>query len=104
MTMQVLKRQAPFARRHTRLLFAFLDGLRIWRRQYGRQLASELANSPSPSGSGQLRRKLLLLGNYYPQGILMFLLLRTAAAFRRKSHLDQNTTPDALYCSGIPPL
>jgi glycosyltransferase involved in cell wall biosynthesis len=104
MTIHVLKRQAPFARRHTRLLLAFLDGLRIWRRQYGRQLASELANSASPSRPGQLRRKLLLLGNYYPQGILIFLLLRTAAAFRRKSHLGQNTTPDALYCSGIPPL
>jgi glycosyltransferase involved in cell wall biosynthesis len=104
MTMQVLKRQAPFVRRHTRLLFAFLDGLRIWRRQYGRQLVSELAKSVSLLRPDQLRRKLLLLGNYYPQGILMFLLLRAAPAVRRKLHLGQNTSPDALYCSGIPPL
>jgi glycosyltransferase involved in cell wall biosynthesis len=104
MTMQVLKRQAPFVRGHARLLFAFIDGLRIWRRQYGRQLASELANSASPVHPGQLSRKLLLLGSYYPQGVLMFLLLRAAAPFRRKSHLGQNTSPDALYCSRIPPV
>ena len=41
---------------------------------------------------GRLSRKLLLLGKYYPQGILMFLLLRAAAAFRKKSHLRQNTS------------
>jgi glycosyltransferase involved in cell wall biosynthesis len=92
MTIQVLKRQAPFVRRHPRRVFAFLDGLRIWRRQYGRQFASELANSASRLHPGQLRRKLLLLGSYYPLGILMFLLLRAPAAFRRKSHLRQNTS------------
>jgi glycosyltransferase involved in cell wall biosynthesis len=73
-TLQVLRRQALYVRRNPRRLVAFLEGLRGWRRQYGRQLASEMARS-SPIWKVD-RRKLLLLLNCYPQGLMVFLLLR----------------------------
>ena len=76
MTLQVLKSQARYIRSDARRLFAFLDGLRTWRRQYGRQLASELARSFSSLPVHHLRRKLLLLLKHYPQGLMMLLLLR----------------------------
>jgi glycosyltransferase involved in cell wall biosynthesis len=76
MTLRVLGRQARYVRSDARRLFAFLEGLRTWRRQYGRQLASELVRSFSSLQVHQRRRKLLLLLNHYPQGLMMLLLLR----------------------------
>jgi glycosyltransferase involved in cell wall biosynthesis len=104
MTLQVLKREAPYVRSHARLLFAYLDGIQGWRRQYGRRLASELAGSFSTLPVDQLRRKLVLLGNYYPQGLLMFLLLRVAAGLRMKWHSGQPESAKSLAMSGIRPL
>lgn len=75
MTLQVLRSQARYIGGDARRLFSFLQGLRTWRRQYGRQLARELARSFSSLEVHQLRRKLLLLLNCYPQGLMMILLL-----------------------------
>jgi glycosyltransferase involved in cell wall biosynthesis len=92
MTLQVLRSQARYIRSDARRLFAFLDGLRTWRRQYGRQLASELAHSFSSLTVPQLRRKLLLLLNHYPQGLMMLLLLRIMPDLsKRKSPLCHQT-------------
>jgi hypothetical protein len=44
-TLQVLKREARHIFGDIRRLDAFLEGLRTWRRQYGRQLTAELARS-----------------------------------------------------------
>ncbi len=76
MTLRVLRSQARYVRWDPRRLFAFLEGVRTWRKQYGRQLALELAHSSCLLHVGQLRRKLLLLLEHYPQGLMVFLLLR----------------------------
>jgi glycosyltransferase involved in cell wall biosynthesis len=75
-TLRVLRSQAPYVRNDFRRLSAFLDGLRTWRKQYGRRLTLELAHSSSPLQAKQLRRKLLLLADHYPQGLMMLLLYR----------------------------
>ena len=77
-TLQVLRTQAPYVRRNPRRLLAFLAGLHNWRKQYGRQLAHEIAHARSLSQVPDLGRKLLLLLNNYPNGLAMFLLLRMA--------------------------
>jgi glycosyltransferase involved in cell wall biosynthesis len=84
MTLQVLRSQASYIRGDVRRLFAFLEGLRTWRRQYGRQLASELARSFSSLPVHQIRRKLLVLLNHYPQGLMMLLLLRIMPGLRNR--------------------
>jgi glycosyltransferase involved in cell wall biosynthesis len=76
MTLQVLKSQARYVRGDARRLFAFLEGIRTWRKQYGRQLASELARSSCTLHVDHLRQKLRLLIDHYPQGLMLFLLLR----------------------------
>jgi glycosyltransferase involved in cell wall biosynthesis len=76
MTLSVLRSQACYIRGDARRLFAFLEGLRTWRRQYGRQLVSELVRSFSTLQAHHLRRKLWLLLNHYPQGLILLLLLR----------------------------
>ena len=101
MTLQVLARQAPYVRSHARRLLAFLEGTRVWRRQYGRQLASELSRSASTQRPEEFRRKLLLLGNYYPQGLLMFLLLRVAGILRKESHSRQPRSARSWYMSRL---
>ncbi len=84
MTVGVLRSQARYIRGDARRLFAFLEGLRTWRRQYGRQLASELARTFSTVQGHDLRRKLLLLLNHYPQGLILFLLLRIMPDLTRR--------------------
>jgi glycosyltransferase involved in cell wall biosynthesis len=84
MTVGVLRSQARYIRGDARRLFAFLDGLRTWRRQYGRQLASELACSFSTVQLDDLRRKLLLLLNHYPQGLILLLLLRVMPGLNKR--------------------
>ena len=93
MTLRVLRSQARYIRGDARRLFAFLEGIRTWRKQYGRQLASELARSFSTLQVHHLRRKLLLLLNHYPQGLMVLLLLRIMpdlgkrrASIRRQGH------------------
>jgi glycosyltransferase involved in cell wall biosynthesis len=76
MTLQVLKRQARYIFNDLRRLSAYLEGLRTWRKQYGRQLTSELARSFSTAEMSHLRRKILLLADHYPQGLMVLLLLR----------------------------
>jgi hypothetical protein len=86
-TLQVLKRQAKYIRNDAGRLFAFLEGVRSWRKQYGRQLASELARSFSTLPTDHLGRKLLLLAGQYPQGLLMLILLRMLPALGRRDPL-----------------
>jgi glycosyltransferase involved in cell wall biosynthesis len=75
-TLRALRSQAPYVRSDFRRLSAFLDGLRNWRKQYGRRLTLELAHSASTLPAKQLRRKLWLLADHYPQGLMMLLLYR----------------------------
>jgi len=75
-TLQVLGRHARYIRGNARQILAFLEGVRTWRKQYGRQLATELARSSCTLHAGNLRRKLLLLLEHYPQGFILLLLLR----------------------------
>jgi hypothetical protein len=86
-TLQVLNRQARYVRNDAHRLLAFCEGVRCWRKQYGRQLASELASSYSTLRPDHLRRKLRILACRYPQGLLL-LLLRILPAFGQR-----NTAP-----------
>lgn len=83
-TLQVLHRQARYVRYDVHRLLAFCDGIRSWRRQYGRQLASEVARSHSAIRPDHLRRKLQILAYRYPQGLLL-LLLRVLPAFVQRN-------------------
>ena len=80
-TLQVLKDQARYLDNDPGRLIAFHEGVRSWRKQYGRQLASELARSYSTLRMDHLLRKLMRLCSYYPQGLLMIMLLRIHPAF-----------------------
>lgn len=91
MTLQVLRRQAQYVRSDRRRLFAFLAGLRNWRKQYGRQLALELAGSSRVLDGDHLRRKLLLLLAHYPQGLLAFVLLRLAPGLHEKVRISSGS-------------
>lgn len=84
MTLQVLKSQARYIRSDPRRMVAFQEGHRCWRRQYGRQLASELAHSFFTLRKDELFRKLSLLASHYPQGLLMIVLLRIMPALGRR--------------------
>jgi cellulose synthase/poly-beta-1,6-N-acetylglucosamine synthase-like glycosyltransferase len=75
-TLKVLKSQEVFIRNDTGRQVAFRAGIRSWRKQYGRRLASELAASCSHLRMNHLRHKLLTLAAWYPQGLFMFPLLR----------------------------
>jgi glycosyltransferase involved in cell wall biosynthesis len=75
-TLRVLKDQAKYLGNDSGRLIAFHEGVRSWRKQYGRQLASELARSHSTLPMDHLLRKLLRLADHYPQGLLMVMLLR----------------------------
>src|ERR1700761_3320548 len=76
MTLQVLRSHARFARRNMRHLSALLTGMRLWRKQYGRQLTIEISRSYAKASPVDLWRKLFLLMNYYPQGLLILVLLQ----------------------------
>jgi glycosyltransferase involved in cell wall biosynthesis len=86
-TLQVLKSQARYLDNDPGRLTAFHEGVRSWRRQYGRQLASELARSYSTLRMNHLLRKLTRLCSYYPQGLLMIMLLRIHPAFSRRKFM-----------------
>jgi len=84
-TLQVLRGQAEYVGDNSGRLHAFREGLRCWRKQYGRQLACELARSSSTLSADHLRRKLLLLVDHYPQGLLILILLRIVPALGQRS-------------------
>jgi glycosyltransferase involved in cell wall biosynthesis len=82
-TLQVLQGQAQSVRGDARRLTAFHHGLRSWRRQYGRQLAKNLAASFSDLTLKDRLRKIQLLIREYPVGLLAILPLRIAAALNK---------------------
>jgi glycosyltransferase involved in cell wall biosynthesis len=87
MTLQVLKSQARYLDNDSGRLSAFHEGIKSWRKQYGRQLAAELANSYSTLDMDHLLRKLLRLCSYYPQGLFMLMLFRIHPAFSRRKFM-----------------
>ena len=101
MTLQVLRRQAQYVRADRSRLFAFLAGLRNWRKQYGRQLALELADSSSALEVDHLARKLLLLLSHYPQGLLAFVLLRLAPGLDKKVRISVTSAQEKLPSLGF---
>jgi glycosyltransferase involved in cell wall biosynthesis len=92
-TLQVLKGQAEYIGGNPNRRRAFLAGLRSWRKQYGRQLASELASYFSIMTPGQRQRKLRLLAARYPQGLMLLLLLRIAAVLRHPDRIEARQLP-----------
>jgi glycosyltransferase involved in cell wall biosynthesis len=86
-TLQVLKSQERYLDSDSGRLIAFQEGIRSWRKQYGRQLAAELARSSSTLGMQHLLRKLLRLCSYYPQGLFMLMLLRIHPGFNRRKFM-----------------
>jgi glycosyltransferase involved in cell wall biosynthesis len=78
-TLRVLKSQAPSVRGNHGRASAFHKGLQCWRRQYGRQLAWELAVSSGNLSVKDRLRKIKLLLREYPIGLLAVLPLRIAA-------------------------
>jgi glycosyltransferase involved in cell wall biosynthesis len=69
-TLRVLKSQARYVKNNAWRLLAYCEGICTWRKQYGRQLATELASGRLRVH--HLRHKLLILTAYYPQGLLLF--------------------------------
>ncbi len=92
-TLQVLKDQAKYLGNDSGRFIAFHEGVRSWRKQYGRQLASELARSHSSLPMDHLLRKLLRLADYYPQGLLMFTLLRIIPAIGERNLMARFRPP-----------
>jgi glycosyltransferase involved in cell wall biosynthesis len=86
-TLQVLKSQARYLGNDSGRLIAFREGVRSWRKQYGRQLASELGRSYSTLRLDHLLRKLLRLCSYYPQGLFMLMLFRIHPAFSQRKFM-----------------
>jgi glycosyltransferase involved in cell wall biosynthesis len=86
-TLQVLESNKRYIRKDASRLLAFGEGVRSWRKQYGRQLASELARSFSTVRVDHLRRKLLLLAGNYPQGLLLIMALRVMASFDKRTRM-----------------
>jgi glycosyltransferase involved in cell wall biosynthesis len=99
-TLQVLKDQAKYLGNDAGRLIAFHEGVRSWRKQYGRQLASELARSYSTLPIDHLLRKLLRLAGYYPQGLFLLMLLRIVPGISERNLMArfrqqvQGSTPD----------
>ena len=83
-TLQVLKNQRQYLGNSAARNSAFRSGMRSWRRQYGRRLASELAGSDSFLTMLCLRSKMWTLAAWYPPGIALFLLLRLRPAALRR--------------------
>ncbi len=75
-TLQVLQSQESYLGKDGGRRSAFRTGMRSWRRQYGRKLAAELAGCPALRSLDGLAYKLQTLAFRYPQGILLFFLLR----------------------------
>jgi glycosyltransferase involved in cell wall biosynthesis len=85
-TLRVLKSQACYVKHNLGRLLAYCEGIGTWRKQYGRQLATELAKGRLRMHP--LRHKLLILAAYYPQGLLLFgfLWIMRALSEPRRAH------------------
>ena len=83
-TLQVLRSQARYLGNNGERVRAYRKGLRTWRKQYGRQLAAELAARWRTLGAVRLWHKVAVLGTYYPQGFLLFILLLILPAMRER--------------------
>jgi glycosyltransferase involved in cell wall biosynthesis len=75
-TLRVLQDQEKYLGDDPGRRRAFREGLRAWRKQYGRQLARELAHSFFRLDRDPRQRKLRLLATHYPLGLLLAPLLR----------------------------
>ncbi len=100
-TLRVLQGQAQSVQGDARRLTAFHYGLRSWRRQYGRQLAKNLAASFSGLTLKDRLRKIQLLIREYPVGLLAILPLRIAAALN-KSQESLSTGNSEAPAAGTP--
>jgi glycosyltransferase involved in cell wall biosynthesis len=89
-TLRVLKNQAASVRGNDGRARAFHKGLQRWRRQYGRQMARELAVPSADLSAKDRLRKIKLLLREYPIGLLAVLPLRIAAN-RKKAGWDLRT-------------
>ncbi len=83
-TLQVLQSQQSYLGNDCGRQSAFRTGMRTWRKQYGRKLAAELGGCPALRSVDRLGYKLQTLAFRYPQGILLFLLLRLHPGRRLK--------------------
>jgi glycosyltransferase involved in cell wall biosynthesis len=75
-TLHVLRTQQSYLGNDVKRRSAFRAGMRTWRKQYGRRLAAELAGCHALMSVDCLGYKLRTLALRYPQGLLLFLLLR----------------------------
>ena len=82
-TLKVLSSQEDFVAGDAHRQGALRTGLRSWRKQYGRQLAFELATCFSTMVADQRRRKLRILAANYPQGLLIMFLSRLLPSISR---------------------
>jgi glycosyltransferase involved in cell wall biosynthesis len=96
-TLLVLSGQAKYVGNDAGRRRAFRKGLRSWRRQYGRQLASELAACFSTMVPDQRRRKLRLLADHYPQGLAILFLLRMLPSLGRHQPASYSTPKVSLW-------
>ncbi len=92
-TVEVLKTQERYVQNDASRLLAYRKGIHSWRRQYGRQLAMELATTCPALGADRLRHKLMILAGYYPQGLLMFALLRMMPVVGQRSRCSGRSAP-----------
>ena len=84
MTLDVLKSQRRYVRGNPARTLAFSAGTASWRKQYGRQLATEIARSSSTLQMSHLGRKMLVLLGHYPQGLGMLLLLKVMPSLDKR--------------------
>jgi glycosyltransferase involved in cell wall biosynthesis len=89
MTLDVLESQARFVEGNLRRRAAFVGGKARWRKQYGRQLAAELARSFSTLRLNVFLRKLYVLASYYPQGLGMLVLLKLMPSLSNRTQKKQ---------------
>ncbi|HTZ57781.1 MAG TPA: glycosyltransferase [Acidobacteriaceae bacterium] len=102
-TLQVLKEQERYIGDDARRQQAYREGIRTWRRQYGRQLAAELARSFSSLDMDPLRRKLRLLADNYPQGLLLAVLLRAIPALAQRNPITNSGRQEPVPARRVEP-
>jgi hypothetical protein len=97
MTLRVLRREAQFIQSDSTRLRAFRNGVRRWQRQYGRQLAAELARSVPTLDFHDAAGKLLSLAREYPPGLLAAVFLGMVGSLRKGAvELTSGRWADAL--------
>jgi glycosyltransferase involved in cell wall biosynthesis len=86
MTLGVLRREGRYLEGDATRRGAFRQGIRAWRKRYGRHLASELAATFSTLAFDDVLRKVFLLIHEYPQGLFAIMFLRSLAIFKQAQH------------------